>query len=170
MQQSQSPSIEEFNTLTNEVTCLNKENILLNTLIDIYTKKSAEDISAINHNISTIRETIHISNIATIDLEQYIKHCSKDNKKSYMKHIDAVEIRMIDEMDNIKHIIAEMRIQFDKQIFDISNQIKLINQKYSDFINDINNIIELPEEDAITNKPVAIIATKKSLWSKILCR
>lgn len=163
-------SIEEFNTLTNDVNCLNKENKLLNTLIDIYTKKSVEDISAINHNISTIRETINTSNTATHELELYIKHCSKDNKKSYMKHIDAVEIRMIDEIDSIKQMMADMKTQLDKQIIDISNQLKTINQNYSDFINDINKLIESPEEDIITNKTMPIIATKKTLWSTILCR
>lgn len=162
------PSIEDFNTLTNEVNCLNKENNLLNTLINIYNTKRIEDISSIHHNISIIKETINASNVVSDELEQYIKQCSKDNKKSYMKHIDAVEIHMIDEIDNIKRMITEMRVQFDKQFIDINNQIKTMDTNYNSFINDINKIIDEPEIKPIS-KPVTV-SVKKSVWYNILCR
>lgn len=169
----QSPSIEEFNTLTNEVNCLNKENKLLNTLIDIYNKRVEKDISAVYTHISMLKETINISNKTTTEIDnyvEYLKQYSKDNKKSCMKHIDAVELRMIDDMDEIRNSINEIK----KQNIDISNQLMIINKNYTNLIEDITKLIESSfNEKPVDEIPVVIekqLSIKKSIWHTFLCR
>jgi len=166
-----SPSIEEFNTLANEVGCLNKENKLLNTLIDIYNKKAEKDISAVYTHISMLKETINISNVATTEFDKYIdniKQHLKDNKKSSTKHIDAVELRMIDDMDEIRNSISEIK----KQNIDISNQLMIINKNYKNLIDDISKLIEDAANEEPVIEPVTPIqpVIRKSKWNTLLCR
>lgn len=165
-----SPSIEDFNALTNEVSCLNKENKLLNTLIDIYNKKAEKDISAIYTHISMLKQTINISNGAAAEFDKYIdniKQYVKDNKKSCTKHIDAVELRMIDDMDEIRKSISEIK----KQNIDISNQLMIINKNYKNLIDDISKLIEAAaEEQEIHDIPATQPVIRKSTWNTLLCR
>ncbi len=165
-----SPSIEDFNALTNEVSCLNKENKLLNTLIDIYNKKAEKDISAIYTHISMLKQTINISNGAATEFDKYIdniKQYVKDNKKSCTKHIDAVELRMIDDMDEIRKSISEIK----KQNIDISNQLMIINKNYKNLIDDISKLIEdATEEQEINDIPATQPVIRKSKWNTLLCR